>query len=619
MPSFIRVSSVFERIKMTLFSLLRCSFLLLVAYTVCFVQMASAAPSFTPLALSDAANTGFSDTQAEDEKGGWTDQGGNDLSVISAGKLTLSGVLFSILDETATPGKTCIVLGGPKRPYLPAKAAIPVPNVSGKCLYLLHAAAWCPPAKDQKMTGVLFIDYEDGSSKEVHVRFGRDVGDWASPDSYKNAARIWTAYNANTQVSLFLSRFPLKALPVKAIRLESRDSAWMTVAATIGDETDLKPMKPNFVVTQQFVSPPPFDKPLLDAPADAVPKNIILIIGDGMGQGALKLTSLYQHKAEGRLLMQQLPVAGFCTTRSSSSEVTDSAAAATAIASGCKTANGFLGITPDKKQQLTSFTEVAHRGGRAVGLLTSDSITGATPSGFYAHEISRNSYQGVALDAAASGYDVLIGNSNGKPWFLPKAASGLRTDTRDVLSEMTSGGYVIVSNTAAFAQAPHDKKILGFMDTKTVLGSEQILGQLTETALNRLSKNDKGFFLMVECAITDAGGHSNNPDLTVLGTTQVDWAVRSAVEFARARGDTLVMVTADHETGNLTSVITNTPPGKLVIDYSTTKHTGAPVRLYAYGPGSTSFKDTVDNTDIAKNICRFWQLTLPPPIPFSAK
>lgn len=604
---------------MALSPLSRRLFLLLAAANFCCVTIASGGPSFTPLALSEAANTGFSDTQAEDEKGGWTDQGGNDLSVLSAGKLTLSGVPFAILDEAATPGKTCIVLGGPKRPYLPAKAAIPVPNVSGKSLYLLHAAAWCPPAKEQKMTGVLFIDYSDGSSAEVHVRFGRDVGDWTSPDSYKNAARVWTAYNANTQVSLFLSRFPLKAIPVKSIRLESRDSAWMTVAATIGDEVAIKPIKPNFVVTKQFVSPPPFDKPLLEAPADAVPKNIILIIGDGMGQGALQLTSLNQHKAEGKLLMQQLPVASFCTTRSASSDVTESAAAATAIASGCKTANGFLGITPDKKQQLTSFTEVAHQGGRAVGLVTSDSITGATPSGFYAHEISRNSYQGVALDTAASGFDVLIGNNNGRAWFLPKAAGGLRIDTRNVLSEMTSGGYTIVSNTAAFAQAPHDKKILGFMDTKTVLGTEQILGQLTETALERLAKNDKGFFLMVECTITDAGGHSNNPDLTVLGTTQVDWAVRSAVEFARARGDTLVMVTADHETGGLTSAITNTPPGKLVINYSTTKHTGTPVRLFAYGPGSQLFKDTVDNTDIAKNICRFWQLTLPPPIPFNAK
>jgi alkaline phosphatase len=99
----------------------------------------------------------------------------------------------------------------------------------------------------------------------------------------------------------------------------------------------------------------------------------------------------------------------------------------------------------------------------------------------------------------------------------------------------------------------------------------------------------------------------------------VDWAVRSAVEFARARGDTLVLVTADHETGGLTCGITNNPPGKLVMNYSTTSHTSAPVRLFAYGPGSDLFRGTVDNTDIAKNICNFWKLTLPPPFPFSEK
>jgi len=604
---------------MTLASLFRNVLLLLVVANSSFVQRASATPSFMPLTLSEAANTGFSDTQTEDQKGGWTDQGGNDLRVIPAGKLILSGVPFTILDEAATPGKTCIVLGGPKRPYLPAKAAIPVPNVSGKTLYLLHAAAWCPPAKEQKMTGVLFIDYDDGSSEEVHVRFGSDVGNWSSPESYKNAARVWTAYNANTQVSLFLSRFSLKPIPVKAIRLESRESAWMTVAATIGDEVALKSLKPVLEVTKQFVSPLPFDKPLLEAPADAAPKNIILIIGDGMGQGALKLTSLHQHKAEGRLLMQQLPVSGFCTTRSASSDVTDSAAAATAMATGYKTANGFLGITPDKQQQLTSFAEFAQRGGRAIGLITSDSITGATPAGFYANEISRNSYQGVAEHAAATGFDVLIGNNNGKAWFMPKAAGGQRADTRDVLSEMRASGYDVVSNLASFVQAPRDKKILGFMDAKAILGTEQILGQLAETALERLAKNDKGFFLMVECTITDAGGHSNTPDVTVLGTTQVDWAVRSAVEFARTRGDTLVLVTADHETGGLTCGVTNTPPGKLVINYATTSHTSAPVRLFAYGPGSQLFKDTIENTDVAKNICRFWQLTLPAPIPFVTK
>ena len=233
--------------------------------------------------------------------------------------------------------------------------------------------------------------------------------------------------------------------------------------------------------------------------------------------------------------------------------------------------------------------------------------------------MSRGSYQGVASDAAASGFDVLIGNTNGLAWFQPKAQGGQRTDARNVLEELTASGYALVSNAATFAQTPQDKRILGFMDTKPVRGTEPLLGTLTDTAMARLSKNDKGFFLMVECAITDAGGHGNKPELSVFGTLQVDWAVRSAVEFARTRGDTLVLVTADHETGGLASAMSHTHPERLLIDYATTSHTDHLVPVFAFGPGAHLFSGIIDNTDIAATICRLWQLTLPPPAPFDAK
>jgi len=586
---------------------------------ICFLvccTLLTALASTVPLPLAPAANTGFSDAQANDRQGGWTDQGGNDLHVLKAGRLTAAGVPFEILDESA--GKTCIVLGGPSRTYLPAEAKLPVPELRGQYLYLLHAAAWCPPAQSQKLTGSLFIDYADGTSVETHVRFGRDAGDWTKPDSYKNAARGWTAYNGNTQVSLFASRFALKPLPVKTIRFVAKDSTWMIVAVSLGDEITLKPIKADLTLDKQYAAPPPFDAPLPDMSNLPAPKNIILIIGDGMGQGALKLTSLYQHKAEGHLLMEQLPVSVLCTTYSASADVTDSAAAATAFACGCKTDNGFLGLTSDKKR-LTSVAEAARKQGRAIGLITSDAITGATPAGFYAHQTSRGSYAGVADDAAISGFDILIGNGNGQTWFLPKDSGGQRTDARNVQNEMVAAGYSLVSNAASFAQAPADRRVLGFMDAKSVLGTEQILAQLTETACGRLSKNEKGFFMMVECAVTDSGGHGNKPDLSVFGTLQVDWAVRSAVEFARKRGDTLVMVTADHETGGLSTAMSHTHPERLLIDYTTTSHTGAPVEFFAFGPGSQLFSGVIDNTDIANTVSRLWQLSLPPPSAATAK
>jgi alkaline phosphatase len=576
----------------------------------CVVSAVSAAVS--PVPLTGAANTGFSDDKPEDRQGGWTDQGGNDLRLIKPGKLTAAGVPFALLDETASEGKACIVLGGPTRSYLPTTATLPVPALRGNYLYLLHAAAWCPPAKAQKMTGVLFLDYEDGSSAELHVRFGRDVGDWTSPASFKNAARGWTAYNGNTQVSLFASRFPIKKpLPLKAVRFESRESTWMIAAASIGDEVALKAIKADLTLDKSYVAPPPLTAPLAPADESAKPQNVILIIGDGMGAGALQLTSLYQHKAEGKLTFQQFPVSSHCTTLNIATGVTDSAAAATALASGRKTDNGSLGLTPDNLR-LTPFTELAHAGGRSVGLITSDALTGATPAGFYAHVDTRGAYQGVADDAASCGYEILIGNHNARPWFVPKAAGGQRTDTRNLLGEMAAAGYTVVEDLTSFAAAPAGARALGFM-AKGTLDPEACLAQLTETALARLSKNDKGFFLMVECTITDGGGHGNNPELTVRGTLQVDWAARVAADFAQQRGDTLVLVTADHETGGLSSSVTNASSGKLVINYTTTSHTGAPVPLYAYGPGAHLFRGKVDNTDVAKNIARLWNLTWPPP------
>lgn len=572
--------------------------------------LSGTAADFIPLPLTGGANTGFSDTAEGDRQGGWTDQGGNDLRVLAPGPLTVSGVPFDILAETGGAGKTCVVLGGPKRPYLPMRAELPVAGKRGAYLYLLHAAAWCPPAQAQKMTGVLSVDYADGSTSEVHVRFGRDVGDWSKPESYKNAARVWTAYNANTQVSLFLSRFALKPQPVKALRFEAKESAWMVVAATLGKETPLKPIRPVLTLDKTYTAPA-IDAALKEMPDAPAPRNIILVIGDGMGPGALKLTSLYQHKAEGRLVMENLPVAALCTTYSESADVTDSAAAATAIACGTKTANGILGMT-SRTNRLVSFAEVARQSGRAVGLITSDALTGATPSGFYAHVTRRGAAQEIADFAAACGYDILIGNAAAKAWFAPKNAGGQRTDTRNVSNEMASAGYTVVENLEAFARAPQDRRVLGFMD-KPTLEPETCLGRIMELSLARLARNDKGFFMMMECTITDYGGHGNNPELTVRGTLQVDWAVKRAVEFARERGDTLVLVTADHETGGLNCAMSRTDPGRLVIHYTTTSHTATPVPFYAFGPGARLFSGVIDNTDIAKTIAHLWRLSLPLP------
>ncbi|MCL2105400.1 MAG: alkaline phosphatase, partial [Kiritimatiellaeota bacterium] len=333
---------------------------------------------------------------------------------------------------------------------------------------------------------------------------------------------------------------------------------------------------------------------------NASPRNVILIIGDGMGPGALKLTSLYQHRADGQLVMQQLPFAALCTTYPLGADVTDSAASGTAFATGNKTKNGRIAMLPDGKPVVSVATE-AKRAGRSVGIITTDTIHGATPSVFYAHSDGRGASQTIVNFLPDCGFDVLIGNTGGLKWFLPKNSNGTRTDQRNVLTEMTTKGYVQVSDIAGFRNAPADKPVLGFLELKTTLATESCVSELLETAVKRLEKNPKGFFMMVEGDLPDGGGHSNTPDRTILGTIQTDWAVRTAVEYARTSGDTLVLVTADHETGGLNANMSYGTQ-EMTILYTTTSHTATPVALYAFGPGAHRFSGIIDNTDIAKTI-----------------
>ena len=547
-----------------------------------------------PLALTSAANTAFKDDRPNDRTGGWIDLGSNDLRDIPQGPLLAAGIPFSIPAHT---DQACIVLGGPTRTYLPRKATLSVePHISGKVLYLLHGAAFVPDA--QAIAGILTIEYATGKKKELHIRQNRDVADWQKPTGYKNCARAWTTYNANTQISLFVSKFPLENDPVARIHVEAKDATWMIVAASIGDDATLRPLLPNLAITQTFKPAPALSAALPAETNVATPRNIILLIGDGMGHGALRLTSLATRNADDQLVFQQMPFNALCTTYSFSDEVTDSAASGTAIACGQKTKNGMIATSPTG-QQLESAATLAKKQGRSVGIMTSDSLLGATPAVFYAHCDSRGSYQDIANDTLLSTFDILIGNGNGLAWFLPKSAPGSkRNDDRALLPEFEAKGYTIITNINSFAQAPAQQKILGFIDYKGELSSETSLSQLLDTALSRLNSNPKGFFIMLESTMPDAGGHGNKPDFTIMGTTQIDWAARTALEFARTHNDTLVLVTADHETGGIQSIRTKT--GGLTLRYTTTSHTSTPVDLYAFGPSAHRLNGNIDNTDIGK-------------------
>ena len=330
------------------------------------------------------------------------------------------------------------------------------------------------------------------------------------------------------------------------------------------------------------------------ASAATPPRNVILVIGDGMGRGSYDLASMRAHGETGRLFMQSLPVSGLCRTYSADSVVTDSAASATAIACGVKTNNGMLGMMPDGAHA-QSVAVYAQKLGKSVGLVTSDAIQGATPSGFYAHRPKRSDYEAITEDMTECGFEIIAGN----------------IDSRHFITNHTGklelNGYVLAESPAEFAAAPADAKVIGLISDKHFHQDEMSLAELAKTAVSRLENaGANGFFLMVESAYPDFGGHNNDAGLSFKGVMHADNTVKAAVDYAATRGDTLVIVTADHETGGLVVMRNPSDSKKPFYNFHTGHHTGEAVPIYAYGPGAEQFSGVIDNTEICLRIKKLW-------------
>lgn len=185
--------------------------------------------------ISKQANTGFRDETADDQHGGWTDQGDNDLRMFEPGQRRFGGLAIEILDAAKNDGKSCLVFAGPQRGYFPKSATIPAGELACSHLFLLHAIAWTPSKAEA--VGRIKIDYADGSSGEHEVAFGREVADWWSPYPLQNGALVWTAANRLRQIGLYLSKFPVENKPIKQLRLEGTGKAvWMVVGVAGGED-----------------------------------------------------------------------------------------------------------------------------------------------------------------------------------------------------------------------------------------------------------------------------------------------------------------------------------------------------------------------------------------------
>ena len=325
-----------------------------------------------------------------------------------------------------------------------------------------------------------------------------------------------------------------------------------------------------------------------------VPKNVIVMIGDGMGVAEV-FAGITANG--GHLYLDNFKHIGFSKTASSDNYITDSAAGGTALSTGQKTYNGAIGVNTDTVA-IKTILEMAEEKGLATGLVSTSAITHATPASYIAHQGSRGSYEDIAADFLKTDIDVFIGG--GYKHFTQ------RKDGRDLTRDLQHNGYQVLRDMDEIAKVKTGKLAgLTADEHNEVFPKRKMdLPLSTQTALNILDQNKKGFFIMIEGSQIDWGGHANNTIYIVNETLDFDRAIGKALEFAAKDGETLIIVTADHETGGMAVVGGDMKSGMVKGAYTTGGHSAIMVPVFSYGPGAENFTGIMENTDIAKSIMK---------------
>jgi alkaline phosphatase len=368
--------------------------------------------------------------------------------------------------------------------------------------------------------------------------------------------------------------------------------------------------KPNVDMNDlSFYEGPDTLQPYPTVPSRSV-RNVIFLIGDGMGLSQVTLARIKAVGLRGKLHMERMPINGLVRTHSADNLVTDSAASGTALACGVKTRNGMLGMTPDRREYRT-ILEAARAKGMATGLVVTSAITHATPASFASHVRSRNDEVTIAQQLLANKVDVLLGG--GRKFFLPRSErGGTRKDNQNLIAQAKEAGYTYIE-TGEQLNAVDRLPVLGLLQLEALTTGppEPTLAALTEKAIDLLRDtrhgwflHRRGFFLMVEGSQIDWACHDNDAANCIWQTLHFDQAVKAAIDFALADGRTLVVVTADHETGGLTIPSGSIKGSDVKVCWSTGGHTGSPVPVYAFGPGAQRFAGVYDNTELSMKLAR---------------
>jgi len=367
------------------------------------------------------------------------------------------------------------------------------------------------------------------------------------------------------------------------------------------------------------------------------PKFVFLFIGDGMGLNQVSMAEAYLSTQKGEIANESVsftkfPVLGTATTYSANSYITCSSAAGTALSTGSKTNNGVLGIDP-QNNKLTSITYKIHNAGIPVGITSTVTMDHATPAAFYANNSSRNNYYDIALQLPQSGFEFFGGGSFLQP-------TGPNGDQKDIYELLEENGYAIARGLKEYNIKKKSPKIVLFQEEGKTSdlpyaidrkGNDLALAHVVAAAIDHLY-GTKGFFIMAEGGKIDWAGHSNDGKTNILEVLDFAAAIQVAYYFyERYPNETLIVVTADHETGgmmlgrekgyvldlkqlesqNSSMAIDKENTEKYIelnkkanIGWTTSSHTGVAVPVYAIGAGSRQFSGRMDNTDIPKKILR---------------
>jgi len=319
------------------------------------------------------------------------------------------------------------------------------------------------------------------------------------------------------------------------------------------------------------------------------PKNIILLIGDGMGTA--QVYAGYTAK-KGIMNITGMPVTGFSVTYSASDYITDSGAGGTAISTGVKTNNASIGVDA-KGQAVKTILEMAEQNGMATGLVATSAITHATPASFIAHTSNRSKYADIAFDFLKTDIDVFIGG--GYNHF------ARRSDSLNLIDSLKAKSYLVVRDLRD-VDLPSTGRLAALLSDEHMpsiaKGRGNMLPDATDMALKLLKRNKKGFFIMIEGSQIDWCGHDNDSKGVVEEVVDFDNAVGKALQFAAKDGETLVIVTADHETGGYGITGGSVANGDVEGAFLSKDHTATMVPIFAFGPGAELFTGVQQNTDI---------------------